>query len=86
MEGLRAYTLTGVRPEADFFLWQITERYDDLLELGAALNGTPLAGLARDAALVPRHDEAVQLHGQEAGAPGPRAARATRRTSSSTRS
>src|SRR6185437_791425 len=44
MEGLRAYTTTGVRPEADFFLWQITERYDDLLELGAALNGTPLAG------------------------------------------
>ena len=30
-------------PEADFFLWSITERYDDLLELGAALNGTPLA-------------------------------------------
>ena len=44
MEGLRAYNLTGVRPEADFFLWQITESYDDLLELGAALNGTPLAG------------------------------------------
>ena len=43
MEGLRAYTTTGVRPEADFFLWSITERYDDLLELGAALNGTPLA-------------------------------------------
>ncbi len=43
MEGLRAYTTTGVRPEADFFLWQITERYDDLLELGAALNATPLA-------------------------------------------
>ena len=44
MEGLRAYNVSGVRPEADFFLWQITERYDDLLELGAALNGTPLAG------------------------------------------
>jgi chlorite dismutase len=43
MEGLRVYTTTGVRPEADFFLWQITERYEDLLELGAALNGTPLA-------------------------------------------
>ena len=43
MEGLRAYTTTGVRPESDFFLWQITERYEDLLELGAALNGTPLA-------------------------------------------
>ena len=35
---------TGVRPETDFFLWKITERYDDLGELGAALNGTELAG------------------------------------------
>ena len=43
MEGLRTYSTVGVRPEADFFLWSITERYDDLLELGAALNGTPLA-------------------------------------------
>jgi chlorite dismutase len=42
-EHLRAYTTTGVRPEADFFLWKITERYEDLGELGAALNGTPLA-------------------------------------------
>ena len=45
MEGLRVYSTTGVRPEADFFLWSITQRYDDLLELGAALNGTPLAAL-----------------------------------------
>ena len=44
IEGLRAYSTVGVRPEADFFLWTITQRYDDLLELGAALNGTPLAG------------------------------------------
>jgi chlorite dismutase len=44
MEGLRAYSTAGVRPETDFFLWKITERYDDLLELGADLNGTPLAG------------------------------------------
>jgi chlorite dismutase len=44
MEGLHAYSVTGVRREADFFLWQITERWDDLIELGAALNGTPLAG------------------------------------------
>jgi chlorite dismutase len=44
MEGLRVYSTTGVRPETDFFLWKITERYEDLLELGAALNGTPLAG------------------------------------------
>jgi chlorite dismutase len=44
IEGLRAYSTAGVRPEADFFLWKITERFDDLLELAADLNGTPLAG------------------------------------------
>jgi chlorite dismutase len=43
-EWLRAYTVAGIRPEADFFLWRITERWDDLLELGAAINGTALAG------------------------------------------
>ncbi|MGH3021546.1 MAG: chlorite dismutase family protein, partial [Gaiellaceae bacterium] len=41
---LRAYSLVGVRPEADFMLWKLTERYDDLRELGTDLNGTPLAG------------------------------------------
>jgi chlorite dismutase len=41
---LRAYTVTGFRPDSDFFLWQITERYEDLGELAAELNGTPLAG------------------------------------------
>jgi chlorite dismutase len=41
---LRVYATAGVRPETDFFLWKITERYDALGELGAALNGTPLAG------------------------------------------
>jgi chlorite dismutase len=41
---LRAYTTTGVRADSDFFLWRITERYADLAELGADLNGTPLAG------------------------------------------
>ncbi|HEY4412042.1 MAG TPA: chlorite dismutase family protein [Gaiellaceae bacterium] len=43
-EHLRAYTTAGVRPDADFFLWKITDRYDDLEELGSALNGTSLAG------------------------------------------
>jgi chlorite dismutase len=43
IEGLRTYTTTGIRPETDFFLWKISERYDDLLELAAALNATPLA-------------------------------------------
>jgi chlorite dismutase len=41
---LRAYSTTGVRPETDFFVWKIADRYDALGELGAALNGTPLAG------------------------------------------
>jgi chlorite dismutase len=44
METLRAYTVAGVRPDCDFFLWKITDRYADLGELGTALNGTPLAG------------------------------------------
>jgi chlorite dismutase len=44
MDALRVYTTTGVRPETDFFLWKITSRYEDLGELGAALNATPLAG------------------------------------------
>ena len=43
-EHLRAYSTAGVRPDVDFFLWKITERYADLGELGAALNSTPLAG------------------------------------------
>lgn len=41
---LRCYSVAGVRPDADFFLWKITERYADLGELGAALNATALAG------------------------------------------
>jgi chlorite dismutase len=41
---LRAYTTTGVRPETDFFLWKIVDRYETLGELGTALNATPLAG------------------------------------------
>jgi chlorite dismutase len=44
MDSLRTYTVTGVRPDSDFFLWKITQRYEDLGELGTALNGTPLAG------------------------------------------
>jgi chlorite dismutase len=41
---LRVYSTVGVRPETDFFLWKITDRYEALGELGAALNATPLAG------------------------------------------
>jgi chlorite dismutase len=41
---LRTYSLVGVRPDVDFMLWKLTERYEDLRELGADLNSTPLAG------------------------------------------
>jgi chlorite dismutase len=44
LDTLRVYSVTGVRPDADFFLWKITERYADLGEVGAAMNATPLAG------------------------------------------
>jgi chlorite dismutase len=44
MDGLRSYSVSGVRPDSDFFLWKITQRYEDLGELGAELNATPLAG------------------------------------------
>ena len=47
MEHLRAYSVTGVRPDTDFFLWKITERFADLHELAADLNATPLAGYLR---------------------------------------
>jgi chlorite dismutase len=41
---LRAYSLVGVRPEADFMFWKLTERYDDLRELAVDINATPIAG------------------------------------------
>lgn len=44
MDALRAYSVSGVRPDTDLFLWKITSRYQDLGELGAELNATPLAG------------------------------------------
>jgi chlorite dismutase len=43
MAALRAYTVTGVRPDTDFFFWAITERFEDLNGLGADVNATPLA-------------------------------------------
>jgi chlorite dismutase len=44
MDALRPYSTAGVRPDCDFFLWKITERYEDLGELGAELNASPLSG------------------------------------------
>jgi chlorite dismutase len=41
---LRTYSLVGVRPEADFMFWKLTDRFEDLRELQSDLNATPLAG------------------------------------------
>ena len=80
---LRTYSTTGVRPETDFFLWKITQRYEDLGELGAALNATPLAGWLE----TPYSYLATTKASQYTTARGRgRSSRRARRTSSSTRS
>ncbi len=38
------YGLAGTRPDTDFFLWKLTERFDDFADLATDLNATPLAG------------------------------------------
>jgi chlorite dismutase len=38
------YNLVGVRPEVEFFFWQLTDRYEDFRDFAAELNATPLAG------------------------------------------
>ena len=83
---LRAYSLVGVRPEADFMLWKLTERYDDLRELGTALNGDAARRLADDAVLLPRGQRAVAVLRAEEQAARAASSRAARPTSSSTRS
>jgi hypothetical protein len=80
-EALHSYTTTGVRPETDFFLWKITQRYEDLGELGAALNATPLAGYLETPYSYLATTKASST--RVPGAPG-RSRRASRRTSSST--
>ncbi len=39
-----SYGLAGTRPETDFFLWKLTERFEDFADLATDLNATPLAG------------------------------------------
>ena len=80
---LRAYSTTGVRPDTDFFLWKITERYDDLGELAAALNATPLAGWLETPYSYLATTKASQYTSARARG---RSCRRARRTSSSTRS
>ena len=39
---LRAYTMAGIRPDADFMLWKVSERLEDFQELGTALLSTAM--------------------------------------------
>ena len=40
---IRAYTMVGVRADADIMLWKVSERIEDFQELATAVNGTALA-------------------------------------------
>ena len=39
---IRAYTMFGIRPDADFMLWKVSERLEDFQELATALHASPL--------------------------------------------
>ena len=41
---LRPYTVAGLRPDADFMLWKVSERLEDFQELGTAVMSTALGG------------------------------------------
>ena len=34
---IRAYSMYGIRPDADFMLWKVSERLEDFQELGTAI-------------------------------------------------
>jgi len=44
---IRAYTMHGIRPDADFMLWKVSERLEDFRELGTAVMSTALGGYLR---------------------------------------
>ncbi len=56
-----SYSLVGVRPDADFFFWQLTERYEDLRDLHRRPQLDAARRLARDALFVPRGDAVVEV-------------------------
>jgi len=39
---IRSYSLVGTRGDADFLLWQIGDRLEDIQQLAAFINGTPM--------------------------------------------
>ena len=41
---IRAYTMAGLRPDADIMLWKVSERLEDFHELGTAMLSTAMGG------------------------------------------
>ena len=39
---VRSYTMAGLRPDADFMLWKVSERLEDFQELGTAILSTAM--------------------------------------------
>jgi chlorite dismutase len=39
---IRAYTMHGIRPDADFMLWKVSERLEDFREVGTAITSTAM--------------------------------------------
>ena len=44
---VRPYTMHGIRPDADFMLWKVSERLEDFSELATAIMSTALGGYLR---------------------------------------
>ena len=78
------YTCTGVRPDCDFFLWKITERYDRPGRAGRGAERDPARRLARRPRS--RTSRRPARPSTRARASRGRSRRTTSRTSSSTRS
>jgi chlorite dismutase len=44
---IRSYTMTGLRADADFMLWKVSERLEDFRELGTAIMSTAMGAHLR---------------------------------------
>jgi chlorite dismutase len=44
---IRAYTMTGLRPDADFMLWKVSEQLEDFRDLGTAIMSTAMGAYLR---------------------------------------
>ncbi len=72
---IRTYSLVGMRGDADFLLWQISEKLEDIQQLASFINGTPMGSyltmpysylaMTRPSVYVSREEgrsERVELH------------------------